>query len=328
MILVSGSLAYDRIMNFPGYFRDHLLPEKLHQISVSFFIDKMQEHFGGTAGNIAYNLALLGEKPVILASAGNDYAAYRKWQIKNKINVSFVEQHRDIPTAAAYIMTDKADNQITGFHPGAMQYHVICNMKHVTKSAKLAIVSPGNLDDMRALPKLYRKYGVPYIYDPGQVIPALAKRDLIDGMTGAKALIVNDYELAMVQKKTGFRKQQMLARVEMLVTTLGEKGSVIEVKSPTAAAGSRYGGRKSIKSSANWRIESHRILAVKAKKVVDPTGAGDAYRAGFIYGLLRGWSLQKVGRFAATLAVYTVEKVGTQTHHCTVRDVLRRSGAT
>ncbi|MDO8582133.1 MAG: PfkB family carbohydrate kinase, partial [bacterium] len=158
MILVSGSLAYDRIMNFPGYFRDHLLPEKLHQISVSFFIPTMHEHFGGTAGNIAYSLALLGENPVILGSAGNDYGPYLAWQKKHGINVSKIRMIKDMPTAGAYIMTDKGDNQITAFHPGAMTQRVTCNMKRVTQGAKIAIVSPGNFDDMRALSRVYKKY--------------------------------------------------------------------------------------------------------------------------------------------------------------------------
>ncbi len=319
MILVSGSLAYDRIMNFPGYFRDHLLPEKLHQISVGFLIDTITQHFGGTAGNIAYNLSLLGEKTILLGSAGNDYAVYRAWQKKNGIDTSLVQVIQNKQTATAYIMTDKADNQITGFHPGALAQSTPLSVlsADVLRKIKIAIVSPGNNDDMRALSILCRTNRIPYIYDPGQEISRLSKKDLIDGMTGAKALIVNDYELAMVQKKTGFTKKQLLDKVDILVTTLGEKGSIIainpkfEIRNP-----------KQIQNPKS-KIQSYKIPAVKAKKVVDPTGAGDAYRAGFIHGLLQGWSMEKVGRFAALTAVYTVEKAGTQTHRFS-RAVLQR----
>lgn len=331
MILVSGSLAYDYIMNFPGYFRDHLLPEKLHEISVSFFINKMERNFGGTAGNIAYNLALLGEKPTILASAGNDFKDYTHWlksigvahesarksarafarYSKNCIDLSHVRIMRDLPTAGAYIMTDQADSQITGFYPGAMSTRLKIKdlgLKKL-KDIKIAIVAPGNLDDIRTLVSTYKKYQVPYIFDPGQVITALTPDDLRAGIDGAKVFISNDYELAMVLKNTGWTKQDILKRVEVLVTTLGEKGSMIELGEEQS-----FGRRRTVL----------RIAPAKAKNVGDPTGAGDAYRAGLIKGLLLGLPYDKVGRLASVVSVYTVEKYGTQTHRFTWDEVVKR----
>ena len=336
MILVSGSLAYDYIMNFPGYFRDHLLPEKLHEISVSFCINKMERNFGGTAGNIAYNLALLGEQPTTLASVGNDFGEYARWfksigvahesarksaralarYSKNCIDLSRVQTVSTLPTAGAYIMTDQADSQITGFYPGAMNEE--CRMKNAEflKKAKIAIVAPGNLDDIRSLVNMYKKYRVPYIFDPGQVITALSAQDLRKGIDGAKVFISNDYELAMVLKKTGWKKDDVLKRVEVLVTTLGEKGSVIEL----GVAAERP--RRRVLSHATPRV--YRIPPAKAKNVSDPTGAGDAYRAGFIKGLLLGLPYDKVGKLASTVAAYTVETYGTQTHTFSWRSVMRR----
>ncbi len=298
MILVSGSLAYDSIMDFPGKFQDHILPEKLHVLSVSFLINKIEKNFGGTAGNIAYTLALLGERPTIFASAGNDFTPYKAWLTRHKVDCSKISI-QSVPTASAYVMTDRSDNQITAFYPGAMGRE--CKMKNeecrmLLKNAKMAIVSPGNIDDMRVFPTLYKKHKIPYIYDPGQGIPALSRNDLINGMNGAEVLMLNDYELALVQEKTGFTKEKILNRVKILVVTLGEKGSIIQTK------------------DSRLKIQEIKIPIVKPKAVVDPTGAGDAYRAGFIYGLVQGWPLEKIGKFGALLAAYTVEKTGTQTH--------------
>lgn len=308
MILISGSLAYDRIMNFPGRFRDHIIPDKLHALSVSFLVDRVDEHFGGTAGNIAYSLALLGMRPTILAAAGSDFARYRAWLVRAGVDVSAIAEHRDLPTAAATIMTDREDNQIAAFHLGAMgrksPKHALSKVegskvksRKLLTSASFAIVSPGNIDDMRALPRIYKQKKIPYLYDPGQQIPALSTADLRAGITGAHALIVNDYELALVLKKTAWTKQEILKRVEMMVTTMGAKGSVITMRQENKTV---------------------TIPAAKPKAVVDPTGAGDAYRAGFLFGLTRGWPLPVVGRFASLVSVYTVERKGTQTHTFTM----------
>lgn len=300
-ILVSGSLAFDKIMNFPGHFADHILPEKIHNLNVSFNIADLRQNFGGTAGNIAYNLSLLQERPIIISTAGNDFEKYECWLAEHKICTDQIKKISDIPSACAYIITDQSDNQITGFHLGAMSNSVGEISDDIIKSAKLAIVSAGNISDMVNLPKQYQKLGLPYIFDPGQAIPALSSDQLKQCLAGAKILIVNDYELSLILNKTGLFKADIISKVEILITTLGEKGSLIE------------------QGTNRWEIP-----AAIPKNVSDPTGAGDAYRAGLIKGLLLGWPLEKCGRLAATVAVYTVEKYGTQTHEFTWESLLER----
>ena len=222
-------------------------------------------------------------------------------------------------------MTDKSDNQITAFYPGAMANRVTCNVKRVAQGAKMAIVSPGNLEDMKTLPVLYKKYGVPYIYDPGQAIPALSGKDLQQGVTGARVFISNDYELAMVLKKTGLTERGLLQKVSILVTTLGDKGSIIKASNPSRfpSPGLRLPSPLG-RGQGDGGIMKFIIPPAKPKNTSDPTGAGDAYRAGLIKGLLLGLPYDKVGKLASTVAVYTVEKYGTQTHGFTWRQVLLR----
>lgn len=298
-ILVTGSLAYDRIMNFPGYFKDQILPDKLHALNVSFFLHKMEESFGGTAGNIAYNLSLLGERPTILANVGKDFGEYGKWLTKNKIDLSQVKVFPKEQTASAYIITDKADNQIAGFFPGAM-FKTVSSSSRIPKS-KLAIVSPQNPADMIKLPEIFRKKKIDYIFDPGQQVTSLSGAQLKKAIKGAKVLIGNDYEISLVKKKTNWSETTILKQCEILVTTLGSKGSVIRQ------------GKK-----------VYKIKPAKPKNTSDPTGAGDAYRAGLIKGLLENWPLEKIGRFAGLVSVYTVEKCGTQTHKFTQADLVAR----
>lgn len=299
-VLVSGSLAYDRIMPFAGYFKDNILPDKIHNLNVSFFVQDLQESFGGTAGNIAYNLALLGQSAALLANVGSkDFDPYRIWLKKNKIDFTQVKILKNQQTASAYIITDKADNQISGFFPGAMRqpYQLQANKLQ----ANIAIVSPQNPSDMVKLPKIFKARKIPYIFDPGQQITSLTKSGLISGIAGSKILIGNDYEIDLIIKKTGWSMAALLGASETVVTTLGSKGSII-----------RQG--KAI----------HRIPPAKPKDILDPTGAGDAYRAGLIYGLLKGWPLPKIGRLAGLVAVYTVEKYGTQTHHFSWSQLAKR----
>jgi adenosine kinase len=300
-ILVSGSLAYDKIMNFPGRFADHILPNKIHVLNVSFAVTDLQQNFGGTAGNIAYNLALMNEKPTIIATAGNDFNVYKKWLTKFKINLSLVKVVKSQPTACAHIITDQADNQITGFHAGAMLVSVGRIPLRLIKKSQIAIVAPGNVSDMVNFSKQYQKASLPYIFDPGQAITALTSSQLRQCLIGSKVFIVNDYELSLTLKKISWTKRQLLQRTEILVTTLGEKGSKIETRGKIL-----------------------KIPAALPKNTSDPTGAGDAYRAGFIKGLVSGWPLEKTGRLAATVAVYTVEKYGTQTHKFSWGSLLKR----
>jgi len=301
MILISGSLAYDKIMNFPGYFRDSFVADKIHNINVSFLVEGLKESFGGTAGNIAYNLALLNEKPTILAAAGNDFGKYKNWLSSNNIDVSKIKIINNELTAFANIMTDNGDNQIAAFYPGAMKYTTEDATRDAIKNTRIAIISPGNMDDMLNLTKLYAQEKIPYIFDPGQQIPALSADALRNGIKGAKIFISNDYELNLVIKKTGLSKDEIQNNVEIFITTLGEKGSSIKT---------------------NDKI--YNIPPTKIERVIDPTGAGDAYRAGFIKGLIEDWPLEKTGHFAGVVASYAIEKQGTQEHKFTIQDIQKR----
>jgi len=297
---IIGSLAYDRIMDFPGLFKDHILPEKIHVLNVSFCATNFREGFGGCAGNIAYNLKLLGEEPVIISQAGSDFAKYKKWLKKHKISWKNVKIYRDDLTASAYIICDQNDNQITGFYPGAMQKKSGLK-REILKNVDYLIVSPGNKDDMVKAVKLAKSLKLPYIYDFGQQITSLSKKELREGVLGAKVVIANDYEIELMLRKSGLTKKQILAKIDILITTLGPKGSLFEVK------------ERKIK-----------IPIAKPKNTSDPTGAGDAFRAGLLKGLSKGYPLEKTGRLAALVSVYTVEKYGTQTHQFTWTSLAKR----
>ena len=303
-IFVSGSLAYDRIMDFPGRFADHILPEKIHILNVCFMVNGLIERFGGTAGNIAYNLALLGEKPLILATGGRDFGPYEDWLIQLELPLGGI---RPIPqefTAGAYITTDLGDNQITGFNPGAMKYPSEFRFDGIEPRDTLAIVAPGNLEDMLAYTRAYKTGGVPYIFDPGQSIPAWEGADLVEMATGALALIVNDYELEMFRKKTGLEEAGILELTQTLVTTKGDMGSTILTSQGEEA-----------------------VPVVPAPRVADPTGAGDAYRAGLIKGLILGLPWPPAARMGAVLASFAVEQQGTQEHQLELRDFWDRYAA-
>ena len=287
-ILVSGSIAYDRIMEYSGKFSDHIRREKIHVINLSFVADSFKEHFGGTAGDIAYGLALLGEQSEVLAAIGKDFQLYRDRLEKLGVGFNFSKTVPNQQTTMASIMTDHADNQIAALCIGAMAYP--CDLKEDTvPSEAMAIISPGNAEDMRRLPEIYRRKNIPFIFDPGQQIGALSAEDLRNGILGAKILISNDYELALLMEKTGWTEKDILSRAEMIITTLGEKGSRIQA-----------------------REKVFEIPAAKVEAVVDPTGAGDAYRAGLIMGLIKNWPIEITGRFAGVMAAYAVETHGTQ----------------
>ena len=296
-LYVSGSLALDRIMNFPGKFADHILPDKIHILNVCFLVDGMSEYFGGTAGNIAYNLALLGEKPLILGCAGKDFAPYAARLDELGLSRAGIRDVAGQFTAGAYITTDESDNQITGFNPGAMRERCNYQFPAKHKGQVLAIISPGNVQDMIELPGYFKKAGIPYIFDPGQQITALTGEQMVHAITGSMALCTNDYELEMVMKATGLSRLELLRRTGALVTTLGDQGSVI-------AEGDPGKGGKEV-----------RVPAVKVAKVLDPTGAGDAFRAGLMKGLTLGQSLAEAAALGSVCAAYCVEKKGTQEHH-------------
>jgi adenosine kinase len=240
-IVVTGSLAYDRIMDFPGYFSDHILPEKIHVLSVTFQVNGMQEKFGGTAGNIAYALTQLGEKPLISATIGKDYHRYFE---RLKQNGSATEGIRIIDeewTAGAYITTDRADNQITGFNPGAMRHSSQLDVAALDPRDTLVIVSPGNLEDMVNYPQACKERGIDYIFDPGQSLPMWEPRDLVRSIEGARILIVNDYEQDLIMSKTGLNKEQLLSLPKAVITTLGARGRGSHAKGELASRSSRPG---------------------------------------------------------------------------------------
>jgi len=300
-IFASGSLAYDRIMDFPGEFEDHILPEKIHILNVCFTVNGLIEKFGGTAGNIAYSLSLLGEKPLILAAAGKDFDSYETWLLQNNLPLNGIRNIPEEFTAGAYITTDKADNQITGFNPGAMKHPSLYNFDGIKQNEAIAIIAPGNIEDMISYGRIYKKQGMPYIFDPGQSIPALSGDQLSEIITGSEMLISNDYELEMIKKATGLEKPDLIKMTKSIITTLGEDGSIV----------------------CHQKQET-KIPSAKAAVVSDPTGAGDAYRAGMLKGMVTGKDLITSAKMGATCASFAVEHHGTQEHKFTEEDFWNR----
>lgn len=300
-IIVSGSLAYDRIMNFPGHFADHILPDKIHMLNVCFQVDGLKEKFGGTAGNIAYALKLMGENPFICATIGHDYHKYFKWFAKNGISTEGIKIIADEFTAAAYITTDLADNQITGFNPGAMKYQSTLDFDKLDPQNTIAIISPGNFDDMINYPRACKLRGIDYIFDPGQSLPMWNIKNLIEVIEGCRLLIVNDYELSLIIKKTGLNKEALLKIAGTIITTLGEQGSQISTQYSEIA-----------------------IPAFKPKKVVDPTGAGDSYRGGLLSGLARGKDMEQSAIMGSVCASFAIESYGTQEYSFTLEEFNER----
>ncbi len=300
-VITSGSLAYDRIMDFPGYFSDHILPEKIHVLNVSFTVNSLTEKFGDTAGNIAYALSLLGEEPIILATIGRDYHSYFEWLAKNNIafdNITIIEEEL---TASAYITTDRADNQITGFNPGAMKYPSSFNFDKINPRESIAIIAPGNLEDMANYSVTYKAKGIDYIFDPGQSLPMWDCQNLIHCIEGSMIMVSNDYELELIMSKTGLDKKELLQRTNTIITTLGELGSRV--------------------CTSDCEIN---IPAVKPNKVVDPTGAGDAYRAGLLEGLIQGRDIEQSAKMGSVCASFAVECYGTQEYYFSLKDFNER----
>lgn len=291
-IYISGSLAFDRIMTFNGDFKDHILMDKLHMLNVSFMVNSMDERRGGCAGNIAFSLALLGEKPIIVSSAGKDFEEYRRTLEKLALSLEGIRIAEEIFTATCYITTDLNGNQITGFYPGAMTIPSDYDFPDLDPDKDLAIISPGNVEDMRRLPEFFKKHGVRYIFDPGQQLPVLSPEDLRSAIAGSFACITNDYELNMICKATGMSEDELLGRTLWLVTTLGSEGAWVRGADGTDV----------------------RVPAVPVARVVDPTGAGDAQRAGLLKGLAMGLSVPEAAKLGSVAASYAIECLGTQEH--------------
>jgi adenosine kinase len=300
-IYISGSLAYDRIMDFPGRFSDHILPDKIHILNVCFTVNGMVEKFGGTAGNVAYSLSLLGERPVVLAAIGKDYGTYFDWLRQNGLPLEGIRVVEDEFTAGAYITTDRADNQITGFNPGAMKYQTEYELGGEDAGRSICLIAPGNLRDMIEYSAACRNKGIKYICDPGQSLTQWDGKALRDWIEGSAVLISNDYELELIIKMTGLDKKRLLGLTGTIITTTGEKGSVVSSVSSDVGIG-----------------------VAKVMNVVDPTGAGDAYRAGLLKGLAIGKDMLTSAKMGAVAAAYAVEKYGTQEHSFSYEDFLKR----
>ncbi len=295
--LICGSLAFDTIMVFQDQFKNHILPDKIHALSVAFYVPEMRREFGGTAGNIAYNLQLLDGNPLIMATAGEDFASYTQWLNTNQLNTSHIKIIPNSFTAQAFITTDTDDNQITAFHPGAMtESHQ--NSVNEAINVNLAVIAPDGREGMFQHARECFEAGIPFMFDPGQGLPMFNGEELLYFIEMADYLAVNDYESQIIQDKTGLSLEQLAQKVKALIVTLGGNGSQIY------ADGQRYD-----------------IPCVQAEQVVDPTGCGDAYRAGLLYGIAKGWDWPTCGRLAATMGAIKIASRGGQNHRPTRTEI-------
>jgi adenosine kinase len=298
--LICGSFAYDTIMVFPDQFKNHILPDKVHMLNVSFLVPNLRREFGGCAGNIAYNLKLLGDEPIPMGTVGSDFTSYATWMDKHSINRRHVHIKEGSYTAQAFITTDMDDNQITAFHPGAM------NLAHETaineaKDISLAIVSPDGRDGMIQHAQQLHEAGIPFIFDPGQGLPMFDGDDLLNFAKQATYITLNDYEAQLFQDRTGLSPNEMAEHVEALIITRGGEGSYIYTD----------GNRLDIPSA-------------KVDKLADPTGCGDAYRAGLLHGIMHGKDWETTGRIASLLGAIKIEQHGTQNHTFTMDEFAKR----
>ena len=288
--LICGSIAYDNIMVFPDHFKNHILPEKIHVLNVAFLVPEMRREFGGCAGNIAYNLKMLGGEPVMMATVGDDYAPYAARFEQLRITQEHVKPIADTFTAQAFITTDLADNQITAFHPGAMNYSHLNSVKD-SRDVRLGIIAPDGRDGMLQRAREFHEAGIPFVFDPGQGLPMYNGDELLDFINKADYIAVNDYEGEMLQDRTGRNLESLANNAKALIITLGAQGSIIY------AGGKRY-----------------EIPCVKPKAIVDPTGCGDAYRAGLLYGIVNNFDWQTTGQLGSLMGSLKIAQRGGQNH--------------
>jgi len=288
--LICGSIAYDTIMVFKDYFKNHILPEQIHILNVAFLVPDMRREFGGCAGNIAYTLRLLGGDPFIMATVGVDYQPYSYRLDKLSLSRKYIREVPDTFTAQAFITTDLDDNQITAFHPGAMNYS---HYNHINDAdgVNLGIISPDGREGMLQHAREFHERGIPFVFDPGQGLPMFSGEELLNFLQQAHFVALNDYEAQLLQNKTGKKVEELAKLVKALVVTFGARGSVI------------YAGGK--------RTD---IPCVTAEAVVDPTGCGDAYRAGLLYGISQGMDWWTTGRLASLMGAIKVARRGGQNH--------------
>ncbi len=301
-IIVAGSIAFDHIMDFPGYFKDQIIPEKISELNISFLVKSLKKVRGGTAPNIAYSMALTGQKPLVLGTVGGDFADYGKWLEQKGVGTELIRVREDDFTASCFITTDLSSNQITGFYPGAMAYDNQISLHDISMTdVDMVVIAPTEPTAMNRWCDELRKIGVPYLYDSGMQIPRLDPQELVQGVLGARIVIFNEYERDMMLKKTGLTIEEILNSVELVVVTLGAKGSVLQTRS-----------------------ERVHVPAARPKQVADPTGAGDAYRAGLLKGYFEGADLEQMGKYASVTAVYAVEHKGPTEHSYTVEEFINR----
>ena len=289
-VIVCGSVAYDNVMVFPGRFREHILPDRIHMLNVAFLVPSLRRNFGGCAGNIAYNLGLLGVPGLPMATVGRDFGAYADWMRATGVDASQVRVIDDEYTAQAFITTDLDDNQITAFHPGAMNHSHLNRVSQVP-GCTLGVVAPDGRQGMVEHARQFAEAGIPMLFDPGQGLPMFDGPELLDFIDQAAWVAVNDYEGLLLCERTGLTHREIASRVRALVVTRGAEGSVIHAD-----------GREYV------------IPAARPDAVADPTGCGDAYRAGLVYGLQQGLDWETTGRVASLMGAIKVAHAGTQSH--------------
>jgi adenosine kinase len=291
--LICGSLAFDTIMVFGDRFANHILPDQIHLLNVSFLVPQLRREFGGCAGNIAYNLRLLGDTGLPMATVGRDFAPYKEWLSRSGVPTDHIRVIEDELTAQAFITTDLDDNQITAFHPGAM-LHAHVNRVSEARDIAIGIVAPDGREGMIEHAAQFAQLGIPFIFDPGQGLPLFDGAELQRFISQASWVSVNEYEWQLLQQKSGWGASEILQRVAALIVTRGAGGSTIYTREGEIA-----------------------IPAAAARAVVDPTGCGDAYRAGLIHGLLHGLDWRATGHIASVIGAIKIESRGTQNHRFT-----------
>ena len=291
-IVLTGSIAFDYLMKFPGYFQDHILPDRLECLSLSFLVESMVRQPGGIGPNIAYTLALFGERPRLFAAAGEDFAEYTELLESRGVDTSGIKLFEGEFTASFFANTDLANSQIASFYPGAMAHAADMSLDELPgKRPDLVLISPNDPQAMVRYVRECKQSGIPYIYDPSQQIPRLSDEEIKEGLDGSLALFVNKYELGMIKKRIGYSDQEIRNCSQFSVVTLGEEGSIIY-----------------------WREKELEIPIVAPNQITDPTGVGDAFRGGFLSGYARGWDLETCGRMGAVAAAFCLEQEGPQGH--------------
>jgi adenosine kinase len=294
-LVLTGSIAYDYLMSFPGRFRDHILADRLDRLSLSFLVDSLTRRRGGIAANIAYTLALLGERPLVMATVGEDFDEYRQWLEKHGVDTGAIRQVPGTFTASFFVNTDQANAQIASFYAGAMAHAAELRFADLSPKPDLAMISPNDPGAMAAYVEECRSLGIPYIYDPSQQIVRLEAETLRAGIRSCRALFCNDYEFGLVTEKTGLTLDSILEQTEFLVITRGEHGADLY-----------------------RRGETIHVPAVAPDVTADPTGVGDAFRGGFLKGYATGLGLERCGQMGALAATYCLEQEGTQGHRFTL----------